>query len=80
MKLNFKFSNLCGAVYKEGNIVFSKDGNSVYSPVGNRITEFDLKNNKARTFPFENAKNIRRVAVSPDGVLMVTVDEGENLD
>ena len=32
--------------------------------------------NKATTFPFENAKNIRTVAVSPDGVLMITVDEG----
>ena len=38
-----QFSNLCGAVYKQGRVVFSHDGNSVLSPVGNRISKFDLK-------------------------------------
>jgi hypothetical protein len=39
---NFGFSNLCGTVYKSGNVVFTPDGNSLLSPVGNRITVFDL--------------------------------------
>ena len=39
----WQFSNLCGAVYKEGNVEFTGDGNSVFSPVGNRISLFDLK-------------------------------------
>lgn len=38
-----QFSNLCGAVYKRGNVEFTKDGNGVFSPVGNRISLFDLK-------------------------------------
>ena len=32
--------------------------------------------NKSFTFPFENRKNIYRFAVSPNGLLMITVDEG----
>lgn len=33
--------------------------------------------NKSTTFPFENRKNIRRFAVSPDSVLLISIDEGE---
>ena len=43
INLHVQFSNLCGAVYKQGNIAFTSDGNSVLSPVGNRISQFDLK-------------------------------------
>jgi len=32
--------------------------------------------NKSFTFLFENRKNIYRFAVSPNGLLMITVDEG----
>lgn len=39
---SFRFSNLCGTVYKQGNVVFTPDGNSVISPVGNRVSVFDL--------------------------------------
>ena len=38
-----QFSNLCGAVYRQGNVLFTNDGDSVFSPVGNRISQFDLK-------------------------------------
>jgi len=37
-----QFSNLCGSVYRKGNVLFTPDGNSLLSPVGNRITVFDL--------------------------------------
>ncbi len=40
--LCLQFSNLCGTLYKQGNLVFTPDGNSVLSPVGNRISIFDL--------------------------------------
>ncbi|KZT03785.1 WD40 repeat-like protein [Laetiporus sulphureus 93-53] len=75
MKANFKFSNLCGTVYRQGNIVFTPDGNSVLSPVGNRVSVFDLVNNKSRTFPFENRKNIAAIALSPDSNVLISVDE-----
>ena len=42
MRLGFAFSNLCGTVYKCGNVVFTPDGNRLISPVCNRVTVFDL--------------------------------------
>ncbi|KII87643.1 hypothetical protein PLICRDRAFT_162405 [Plicaturopsis crispa FD-325 SS-3] len=75
MKANYKFSNVCGTVYRQGNILFTPDGNSLLSPVGNRVSVFDLVNNKSFTFPFENRKNITAIALSPDANVLVTVDE-----
>uniref|UniRef100_A0A8C8FX99 PWP2 small subunit processome component n=1 Tax=Oncorhynchus tshawytscha TaxID=74940 RepID=A0A8C8FX99_ONCTS len=75
MKFAYRFSNLLGAVYRRGNLSFSKDGNSVISPVGNRISVFDLKNNKSETLPVSTAKNITCVGLSPDGNLAILVDE-----
>ncbi|KAI0703655.1 WD40 repeat-like protein [Cerioporus squamosus] len=75
MKANYKFSNLCGTVYRQGNVVFTPDGNSVLSPVGNRVSLFDLVNNKSYTFPFENRKNIAAIALSPDANVLLSVDE-----
>ncbi|KAG8928017.1 hypothetical protein FRC00_001884, partial [Tulasnella sp. 408] len=69
------FSNLCGTVYRQGNIVFTPDGSSVLSPVGNRVSVFDLVNNKSRTFAFENRHNISAIALSPDANILVSVDE-----
>ncbi|XP_014251335.1 periodic tryptophan protein 2 homolog [Cimex lectularius] len=75
MKFSFKFSNLLGTVYKKGNLLFTKDGNSVISPVGNRITVFDLKNNKSNTLPVESRMNFTTVALSPNDCIMIAVDE-----
>ncbi|KDQ06907.1 hypothetical protein BOTBODRAFT_181182 [Botryobasidium botryosum FD-172 SS1] len=75
MKANFKFSNLCGTVYRQGNVLFTPDGNSILSPVGNRVSVFDLVNNKSFTFPFENRKNVAAIALSPDSNVLISVDE-----
>ncbi|CAI5638494.1 unnamed protein product [Oreochromis niloticus] len=75
MKFAYRFSNLLGAVYRQGNLNFSKDGNAVISPVGNRISVFDLKNNTSETLPFSTTKNITCVGLSPDGSLAIVVDE-----
>eukprot|EP00466_Bigelowiella_natans_P010548 jgi/Bigna1/87845/estExt_fgenesh1_pg.C_250009 len=75
MKFNFQFSNLCGTVYRQGNILFTPDGNSVLSPVGNRVSVLDLVNHKSRTLPFENRRNISRLCLSPDGSTLISVDE-----
>ncbi|KAJ7240820.1 WD40-repeat-containing domain protein [Mycena haematopus] len=75
MKSNYKFSNICGTVYRQGNILFTPDGNSLLSPVGNRVSVFDLVNNKSFTFPFENRKNISALALSPDGNVLISVDD-----
>jgi periodic tryptophan protein 2 len=42
MKTDFKFSNLLGTVYCQGNLLFSPDGTHLYSPVGNKVTVFNL--------------------------------------
>ncbi|KAJ3293421.1 hypothetical protein HDU79_000365 [Rhizoclosmatium sp. JEL0117] len=79
MKLNFKFSNLCGTVYKGGNILFTPAGSShadcVLSAVGNRISVFDIPGDKSYTMAFENRKNIERIALSPSGKLLLSIDE-----
>uniref|UniRef100_A0A3Q3VL60 Small-subunit processome Utp12 domain-containing protein n=1 Tax=Mola mola TaxID=94237 RepID=A0A3Q3VL60_MOLML len=72
------FSNLLGAVYRQGNLNFSKDGNAVISPVGNRVSVFDLKNT-SETLPLSTTKNITCVGLSPEGNLAIVVDEGAAL-
>ncbi|XP_038616528.1 periodic tryptophan protein 2 homolog [Tachyglossus aculeatus] len=75
MKFAYKFSNLLGTVYHRGNLNFTPDGNSLISPVGNRVTVFDLKNNKSETLPLAAKRNITCVALSPDGSLAIVIDE-----
>lgn len=102
-----QFSNLCGTVYRSGNLLFTPDGKSILSPVGNRVTVFDLTQyapvtiqhmsllqrttappyagifllishhrNKAHTLPFESRKDIARITLSPNGAILIVVDEG----
>ncbi|SMY26770.1 unnamed protein product [Zymoseptoria tritici ST99CH_1A5] len=75
MKTEFKFSNLLGTVYRKGNLVYTDDGTCLLSPVGNRVTVFDLVNNKSHTLPFAHRQNISRIALHPKGQLLLTVDE-----
>ncbi|EPE05069.1 periodic tryptophan protein 2 [Ophiostoma piceae UAMH 11346] len=75
MKTDFKFSNLLGTVYCKGNLLFSPDGTHLYSPVGNRVTVFDLVNNKSYTLPFAHRTNISQLGLTPRGNLLLTVDE-----
>ncbi|KAL7048748.1 hypothetical protein ACKWTF_003476 [Chironomus riparius] len=75
MKFAYKFNNLLGTVYRKGNLVFSSDGNSVISPVGNRLTIFDLKNNKTSTLAVQSNYNFTALDVSPNGCLIVASNE-----
>ncbi|UQC82694.1 periodic tryptophan protein 2 [Colletotrichum lupini] len=75
MKTEFKFSNLLGTVYCQGNLLFSPDGTHLFSPVGNRVTVFDLVNNKSHTLPFAHRKNISRIGLTPRGNLLLSIDE-----
>ncbi|XP_037895786.1 periodic tryptophan protein 2 homolog isoform X1 [Glossina fuscipes] len=75
MKFSYKFSNLLGTIYRCGNLVFTPDGNSIISPVGNRLTIYDLKNNKARTLDVESRFNYTAIALSPDGSLLLAANE-----
>ncbi|AMD21471.1 HER192Cp [Eremothecium sinecaudum] len=75
MKSDFRFSNLLGTVYRQGNVIFSNDGNQLLSPVGNRVSVFDLINNKSFTFEYEHRKNISRIDLNKQGTLLLSVDE-----
>ncbi|KAH9545465.1 hypothetical protein CY35_12G049400 [Sphagnum magellanicum] len=72
--MNFKFSNLLGAPYRGGNVEFKKDA-VLLSLVGNRISVTDLQKSESITLPFENGRNISRIAVSPSGSLLLSIDE-----
>ncbi|KAI0448738.1 periodic tryptophan protein 2 [Xylaria acuta] len=75
MKTDFKFSNLLGTVYCQGNLLFSPDGTCLFSPVGNRVTVFNLVENKSHTLPFAHRKNISRIGLTPRGNLLLSVDQ-----
>ncbi|XP_053658215.1 periodic tryptophan protein 2 homolog [Anopheles marshallii] len=75
MKFAYKFNNLLGAVFRRGNLLFTPDGYSVISPVGNRISIFDLKNNKSTTLCIESQYNYTALDLSPNGCLLVAVNE-----
>ncbi|XP_014211564.1 periodic tryptophan protein 2 homolog [Copidosoma floridanum] len=75
MKFAYKFSNLLGSVYREGNLLFTPDGMSVISPVGNRITIYDLKNNKSQTLPIESRFNFHALDLSPNGYSLIAINE-----
>ena len=52
----------------------------MYRRVCCNVLSFSLAqcSNRSSTFPFENRKNIYRFAISPNGLLMITVDEGDS--
>ncbi|KAL2040746.1 hypothetical protein N7G274_006725 [Stereocaulon virgatum] len=75
MKTEFKFCNLLGTVYCKGNLLFTPDGTCLISPVGNRVTVFDLVNNKSYTLPFSHRRNIAHLALNPRGNLLLSIDE-----
>lgn len=75
MKSDFKLSNLLGTVYRQGNLVFTDDGTQLLSPVGNRISCFNLIDNKSFTFSYEHRKNIARIALNKQGTLLLSVDD-----
>ncbi|KAH9641191.1 hypothetical protein HF086_004578 [Spodoptera exigua] len=75
MKFHYKFQNLLGTVYRKGDILFTGDGNCVISPVGNKITVYNLKQNKSNTLSFESYYNYTAIDVSPNGSTLLAVNE-----
>ncbi|KRT80091.1 WD40 domain-containing protein, partial [Oryctes borbonicus] len=75
MKFAYKFSNLLGTVFREGDLLFTPDGNSVISPVGNRISIFDLRSNRAVTLPIESKYNYNALDISPNGTTLIAINE-----
>ncbi|XP_060523591.1 periodic tryptophan protein 2 homolog [Cylas formicarius] len=75
MKFFYKFSNLLGTVYKEGNVLFTGDSNTLLSTVGNRVSMFDLRNNNAATLPIESRTNYTCMDLSPNGHILIAINE-----
>lgn len=75
MKFNFRFSNLLGTVYRDGDLVFTPGGAALLSPVGNRISVYDLKQHRSRTLPVESRYNYTTLGLSPDGACLVGANE-----
>lgn len=72
--MNYRFKNLLGAPYRGGNAILSNN-TQLLTPVGNRVTVIDLVKSETVTLPCENSKNISRIALSPDGTLLLSIDE-----
>ncbi|KAK1311629.1 hypothetical protein QJS10_CPA07g00836 [Acorus calamus] len=72
--MNYRFQNLLGAPYRGGNVVITDD-TQLISPVGNRISVTDLSKSQTLTLPFESPNNVSRIAASPSGDLLLSVDE-----
>ncbi|KAF5453210.1 hypothetical protein F2P56_028127 [Juglans regia] len=71
--MNYRFQNLLGAPYRGGNVAITSN-NLLISPVGNRVTVTDLVKSQTVTLPVQSSSDICRLAVSPDGVFLLTVD------
>lgn len=80
MRFSYNFSQLLGTVYRKGNIIFSQNGDSVLAPVGNKISVYDLKNNKSETLPIESRYNYTAIALSPNGVILIAINEDGEAD
>ncbi|KAL9232034.1 hypothetical protein vseg_007183 [Gypsophila vaccaria] len=72
--MNYRFQNLLGAPYRGGNVVVSNN-NRLISAIGNRISVTDLTKSETLTLPCQSSSNVSRIAVSPDGHFLLTVDD-----
>ncbi|XP_024525039.1 periodic tryptophan protein 2 [Selaginella moellendorffii] len=70
----YRFSNLVGAPYRGGNVAFAGGSAALVSPVGNRISVTELRKSECWTLPVENGGDVSRVAVSPNGALLLSID------
>ena len=50
------------------------------APVGNKISVYDLKNNKSETLPVESRYNYMSIALSPTGTVLIAINEDGEAD
>jgi len=74
MITSFKFSNLCSAFYKGGQLAFSHEKGLLLSPIGNRVRLFDLEANATSVLDVEARADIKVLALSPDSRILLAVD------
>jgi len=71
----FKLTNVLGTVYTQGNVVYTSDGTTLIVPVGNKVTIYDLKHSRTRTLCFNSSHSYKTLALSPNGRLLVAVND-----
>ncbi|KAK4537760.1 hypothetical protein CDCA_CDCA14G3785 [Cyanidium caldarium] len=75
MVWNYQLTNIWGASYTGGNVLFTLDGKTLWSPVGNRLNVVHLTEAQAHTLPFTARSPLECVAlVPPHGRLLFAVD------
>ncbi|XP_053992723.1 uncharacterized protein LOC128883893 [Hylaeus volcanicus] len=71
---SYTFANVCGAPFEGGQITFDKTGNCLLVPSSNRVTVYDLRQNRVQTLPFEARQNIQYILCSPIMNILITID------
>jgi len=64
--VNSEIGNICGSIYKKGNLVFENDRQVLYSGVGNRVIRYDLEKNRQEILNIESDSDIRLMEISND--------------
>ncbi|KAJ8626363.1 hypothetical protein MRB53_019670 [Persea americana] len=72
--MSFRFQNLLGAPYRGRNILVV-DNYLLLSLVRNRIFATDLAKSQTQTLPYKASSNISRIAISPDVIFLIAVDD-----
>jgi periodic tryptophan protein 2 len=71
---SYTFANVCGAPFEGGQITFDKTGNCLLVPSSNRVTVYDLRQNRVQTLPFEARHNIQYILCSSIMNIVITID------
>ncbi|BBM99000.1 periodic tryptophan protein 2 [Marchantia polymorpha subsp. ruderalis] len=71
--MQYKESNLLGAPFRGGSLAWASP-TQLLLPLGSRVALTDLKLSESNTLPGQHSGYVARMAVSPDGTLMLSVD------
>lgn len=71
--------NILGTLYTGGSIVFHATQSKVYAPLANRVKCIDLKNNNTAVLTLEANRDIKLLALNPQGSILVVCDTRNNL-
>ena len=83
MKFTYRLARVCGSVHDRANLVFARSPQAgagsedevLFSAVGNRVAVFELTKHTTYVLPVECRRDIRRLAVSHSGALLIAVDD-----
>ena len=75
MRFGYRLNRLLGSVHGNGNVVFvPPEGTAILSAVRNRVMYVDLVHHASSALPFECRKDVKLMAVSHDGRLLMVLD------